>query len=1138
MEPQHQVLASSATQCESHASGMLPVLEEYLNELEAGRAPDPDSLIARHPEMADELRAYLQQVNALHQATMALHGASVDPSLPRADVPEPAQIGDFTLVRELGRGGMGIVYEAEQISLKRRVALKVLPLAAALDERQLQRFKHEAEAAAHLQHPNIVPVHSVGYERGIHFYAMQFIDGQSLAGCISTLRQQEGKEAGACTRTAAAEATAVDATAERETLTQQSLSSLFHSPSSYFRAVARLGIQAAEALEHAHQLGVVHRDIKPANLLLDSSGNLWISDFGLARFGCDAGLTGSGDLLGTLRYMSPEQASARRGLIDQRTDIYSLGVTLYELLTLEPAFPSDDRQELLHQLAFEEPRPPRSLNPAIPPDLETIILKAMAKAPEERYSTAQEFAEDLRRFLEDMPVLARRPTFRQRTRKWARRHRAWMTAGIAAMIVTIVVLAVSTALIWHAQHNTQLALADASAKKEYAQKEEQQAKQNLALAVEALDHLLTVTETVSERSALDRASQEKVQANLKQVLRAYDKFAEEQELNAKSRFLKALAFRRVADIHQRLVRHVEAEEAYKNATLLLEQLAGEFPGQAEYRRELALCYRNLGRMQKVSGQFGIAELSFGRSRALLEELLKEGAQPHAARDLASCYHDIGMVLHARGRSTEAVQIYRHGLQLLDAVAASAANDPGHRPARASNLQELGVALVATADYRGAEESLRAALKLREQLVQEAPADRELRYQLSATYRGLAHALTSMGRVTEGEDAVRRDLRILQDLIQECPTIPSFQQELAIGYENLGSILEHKGLTEEADKTLGRAVELAEVLARDYPAIPGYRHLLAIALNNRGPLLTRTGRKPEAEAAYRRALTLWGDLKKAGLPVADHQRLLASCMQNLSCLLVARNDLEEARRLVEQAISIQRDALNVDPQNVLGQNLLTGHYLQLATILTALHRYDEAARTAEQLCEFSGSSWENSWRAAHMVAACAAADARSAPAEEVIPIDYAGLARKLFRHALSRSEGNADARVQMSRYLAERAPEPLRDVKEAVRLAEQATRWAADRSSTWSALGICQYRAGNWAAASTALVKACAMQNGGGVDRFYLAMAHWRLGEKEQAFRCYDEGVAWSQKHSPDDKDLHALQLEAGNLLNRSLQSRH
>src|SRR2546429_8391725 len=184
MEPQHQVLASSATQCESLPSGILPILEEYLNELEAGRAPDPESLITRHPEMADELRSYLQQVHVLHHATMALHGSDAGPSLAGGDAHEPAQIGDFTLVRELGRGGMGIVYEAEQISLKRRVALKVLPLAAALDPRRLQRFQNEAQAAAQLHHPHIVPVFAVGCEQGLRYYAMQLIEGQSVAALI------------------------------------------------------------------------------------------------------------------------------------------------------------------------------------------------------------------------------------------------------------------------------------------------------------------------------------------------------------------------------------------------------------------------------------------------------------------------------------------------------------------------------------------------------------------------------------------------------------------------------------------------------------------------------------------------------------------------------------------------------------------------------------------------------------------------------------------------------------------------------------------------------------------------------------------------------------------------------------------
>ena len=177
----------------------------------------------------------------------------------------------------------------------------------------------------------------------------------------------------------------------------------------YCRNVARLGAEAADALDHAHGLGILHRDIKPANLLIDPHGALWITDFGLARFPSDLSLTHTGDMVGTLRYMSPEQAQARGGVVDQRTDIYALGVTLYELLTLQPAFNGRDHQELLRQIALDEPVSPRRLNPAVPRDLETIVLKAIAKDPASRYTTAQELAADLRRFMDDQPILARRP---------------------------------------------------------------------------------------------------------------------------------------------------------------------------------------------------------------------------------------------------------------------------------------------------------------------------------------------------------------------------------------------------------------------------------------------------------------------------------------------------------------------------------------------------------------------------------------------------------------------------------------------------------------------------------------------------------------------------------------------------------
>jgi serine/threonine protein kinase len=200
----------------------------------------------------------------------------------------------------------------------------------------------------------------------------------------------------------------------------------------YCRNVAQLGRQAAEALEHAHQQGIVHRDIKPANLMIDVRGNLWITDFGLARFQAETGLTVSGDLLGTLRYMSPEQAMGRRGVVDGRTDVYSLGVTLYELLTLAPAFDGRDRAEVLRRIAGEEPAPPRQLNPAVPRDLETIVQKAIAKEPAARYATAQDLADDLRRFLEHRLIRARRPTLIQRLAKWSRRHRLLVgSAGVS-----------------------------------------------------------------------------------------------------------------------------------------------------------------------------------------------------------------------------------------------------------------------------------------------------------------------------------------------------------------------------------------------------------------------------------------------------------------------------------------------------------------------------------------------------------------------------------------------------------------------------------------------------------------------------------------------------------------------------------
>ncbi|HTN75593.1 MAG TPA: serine/threonine-protein kinase, partial [Pirellulaceae bacterium] len=440
---------------------VLGVAEEYLLALEAGQTPDRQAYLARYPELAGALAHCFDALELVHSGiageSRPAHESHV--TLPNELTGQPpSPLGDFQIVREIARGGMGVVYEAIQLSLGRRVALKVLPFAATFDSRQLQRFKNEAHAAALLHHTHIVPIYAVGCERGVHFYAMQLIDGQSLAVVIQQLRTKEGRaaKAGSLSSLQVADRQ-LDSTTDRNlpalprpARSSQALQSTinmadtFTSGSSrtseaYIRRAARLIVQAADALEHAHQEGVVHRDIKPANLLLDTLGKVWVTDFGLAQLQADNGLTRSGDVLGTFRYMSPEQTSGQRTMLDHRTDIYSLGATLYELLALEPVFAGETHQELLYQILHTEPRSLRELNRAVPQELETIVLKSLSKNAADRYRTVGEFAADIQRYLDHQPILARRPSLIDRGRKWARRHPA-------AVVATVLILAVVTAL--------------------------------------------------------------------------------------------------------------------------------------------------------------------------------------------------------------------------------------------------------------------------------------------------------------------------------------------------------------------------------------------------------------------------------------------------------------------------------------------------------------------------------------------------------------------------------------------------------------------------------------------------------------------------------------------------------------------
>jgi eukaryotic-like serine/threonine-protein kinase len=393
---------------------IVKAVREYLLLKQRGEAPEHTDYVAGYPGVEAAIRDCLVALDLIAETVSALTEASVDRSDDSsvssriAALPWPT-LGDFRLVRPIGSGGMGIVYEAEQISLRRRVALKILPTTSVLEPRKLTRFKTEAMAAASLSHPNIVRVYGVGCESGVHYYAMEFIDGCSLSDKGHTL------SIGECPH-------------------QQ--------PSDRgrrYRAVAQFGVQAATALEYAHQMGIVHRDIKPSNLLIDGQAKLWITDFGLAMIrGADA-ISQTGDVVGTLRYMSPEQATGPRHVLDHRTDVYSLGITLYEMLVGRPAFCSDDHAAIVRQICEFGPTSPRRLNRSIPKDLETIVLKAIDRLPHRRYASAQEMADDLQRFVDGRPVHARRTQWPQRVRSFVQRNPvlSTLTAALFGLVLFV-----------------------------------------------------------------------------------------------------------------------------------------------------------------------------------------------------------------------------------------------------------------------------------------------------------------------------------------------------------------------------------------------------------------------------------------------------------------------------------------------------------------------------------------------------------------------------------------------------------------------------------------------------------------------------------------------------------------------------
>jgi len=522
--------------------------EEFLQRRRSGDQPSVEEYAEKHAQWAERIRDLFPALLLMEELKP---DAQPPPETPPPPEPAIRQLGDYRIVREIGRGGMGVVYEAEQQSLSRRVAVKVLPGVYFSSPKSLKRFRREARAAARLHHTNIVPIFGVGEQDGIHYYVMQYIEGQGLdevltelnlhrstptGGASRDLTRRDDPQrragdhsaadvaqtlfwgrfaptadcAGAAGRPAAEPDSSGPSSSTPSPASSQSASSStsgtrppsdrpadLSAPSGdhhYWRSVAGIGVQVAAALDYAHHQGTLHRDIKPGNLLLDTRGTVWIADFGLAKLADQDDLTRSGDAVGTLRYMAPEQLEGRS---DARSDVYSLGLTLYELITLRPAFDQKDRGRLIHQVTRQEPPAPRKLNRAVPRDLETVVTKAIARDPGHRYQSAGELAEDLQRFLEDRPVLARRTSPAGRLWRWCRRNRAVAAlAGLAlALLVAVAVVGITGYIVTSAslaresvqREKAEDARTQADKQRKETETEYERAEANLRLAMQAFE---------------------------------------------------------------------------------------------------------------------------------------------------------------------------------------------------------------------------------------------------------------------------------------------------------------------------------------------------------------------------------------------------------------------------------------------------------------------------------------------------------------------------------------------------------------------------------------------------------------------------------------------------------------------------
>ena len=838
------------------------LLEEFLECSRRGETVSIEDYTTRYPHLAAEIRDVFSAASALEDLKVEAD-ERLNP-VPQQR-PPPERVGDFRIVRELGRGGMGVVYEAEQVSLGRRVAVKVLLHQALRGSAEAQRFRREARVAARLHHTSIVTVYGAGEEDGLSYIVMELVDGAPLDRVIAKLAQTDtvpglGEPA-----------------REEEPLDSVCRRVCGHGEGGLWRAAARIGVRLADALHHAHEHGVLHRDIKPGNVLVNEAGAVWLADFGLAKALRTGDATQTGSSAGTLRYMAPEQL---RGETGTGSDLYSLGLVMYELLARKSAYEDTDRGRLIHRITHDRVPPLSASLSDVPRDLDTIVHKLTAPEPDHRYASAAALGADLTRFLDGRPINARPLAWPARLSRWARRNPA--VAGLAAALVALGLATVGTTGVGLLQ--TRRALTRET-------QQRRRAEANAGLALEALDSMFARLAPVPFASRSD-------------VI-----FGDQGDATVGLPNPPVLSAQAAALLHDLLP--------------LYGRLASETGDESAVREKAAGANRRIGDVRLQLGQYGRAAESYLKASDMYRDLAREEESAQAVLERARIQNGLGQLSKMAGKAGEAEQAHRTALTLIAALpeAEHRRRDVRLEMARAHCFLGAGSELKAPPGRgeprrdrtdanphrrRERDEHLSEAVNLLTGLLKEFPDDAGCLCLLAVCYRQRPHANRGGGRAT-GPGSHEAAEEILEKLVRDHPDVPDLRYELAQCYAAVNLRRAHGGAPQERDteERLRRGLELMEWLVRRHPYVSQYAAGRAQLCHKLSVVHRRAGRWAEAEKHCRRAVEELTILTEQNPDVATYTVWLGAYRNALADLLERRGRTAEARELLSRTLAALR-----------------------------------------------------------------------------------------------------------------------------------------------------------------------------------------------------------------------------------------